>query len=134
MEKETFQEFCARTLPVVIAGADGETTLVKSAVGWLTHGNLSDFSFRSGMEYQVKPKTHIVNGFEVPFGDAEFELHEKCFYPALDLEDIVDWHRFSDDSFDRLIISRGIAFKTKEAAIANAKAMLGIDPYGEDAE
>jgi len=24
--------------------------------------------------------------------------------------------------------------ETEEAAIANAKAMLGIDPYGEDAE
>jgi len=134
MGKETFREFCARILPVVKAGADGKPTLVKSAIGWLTHGNSSDFSFSSGVEYQVKPKTHIVNGFEVPLGDAEFKKAEACFYVSLYDTKYYDWYAYNGSVLDKMAISRGLLFKTKEAAIANAKAMLGIDPYGEDAE
>jgi hypothetical protein len=131
MEKETPKEFCARILPVVKACADGEVVQVKKLNGWTD----KEFaSFLDDYQYRIKPKTHIVNRFEVPLGDTEFEIYEKYFYPALDLVDIVDWHRFGNDSIDRLFISLGIAFKTKEAAIANAKATLGIDPYGEDSE
>jgi hypothetical protein len=131
MEKETFQEFCARILPIVKAGVDGEAVQVRCEVDgeWL---NKKECSFTSSLSYRTKPKTHIVNGFEVPMGDTEFEMHERYFYINFAGEEGIDWHYFNDDREDHQLISRSIAFKTEEAAIANAKAMLGIEPYGDD--
>ena len=76
-----------------------------------------------------KPRTHVVNGFTVPapmdkapeFGDMYFipDVADEIFYAK------VQWQK---DSQDMRWLKRGMLFATKEAAIANAKAMLKIDP------
>ena len=76
-----------------------------------------------------KQRTHVVNGFTVPapmdkapeFGDMYFipELPDEFFYAE------VKWR---NDSPDVRWLKLSLCFSTKEAAIANAKAMLKIDP------
>jgi hypothetical protein len=75
-------------------------------------------------------KTHTINGFEVPapvtrepkVGDLRFkaDIYSEEFYD----EDI-----WSGGSYGLLALKRGLVFLRKEDAIANTKAMLGIDPY-----
>ena len=73
--------------------------------------------------------TIVVNGFEVPAPitcqpkeGADYDipsLTEHAFY--------CQWI-WQGDMMDRLALERGLAHTTKEAAVAHAKAMLGIDP------
>jgi len=63
-------------------------------------------------------------------------LEEKCkpyswlkygdvyYVPSLKDEDLYDWYTYANDIIDKRMISRGIAFKTKEEAINCAKKML----------
>ena len=76
-----------------------------------------------------KQRTHVVNGFTVPapmdkepeFGDMYFipDVADEIFYAE------VEWQK---DSPDMRWLELGLCFATEEAAIANAKAMLKIDP------
>lgn len=76
------------------------------------------------------PKTRIVNGFDVP--NPIKVLPEKGFLyyladptcSALSYSCIWSGNELAERYFNR-----GLCFTTEEAAVANAKAMLGIDPY-----
>ena len=73
--------------------------------------------------------TISVNGFEVPAPITCPPEMEAGYYVA----DIMDkeYYRlwvWCDDFIDKLALERGLAHPTKEAAVAHAKAMLGIDP------
>lgn len=76
-----------------------------------------------------KPRTHVVNGFTVPAPMDKEPEHESIYYEASPKElaffrsDIWFGKAYEQRSF-----KRGLFFATKEAAIANAKAMLKIDP------
>lgn len=85
--------------------------------------------------FKLAPRTHEVSGFTVPAPEVE----------ALALDDVyfigepssVDWHTeytWYKDNSDKRFLERGLVHLTKEAAVANAKAMLGIDPYSEGEE
>ena len=85
------------------------------------------------------PKTRIINGFEVPAPETnEPESHAdyylvstiaECFYR----NETWSGHR-AHRTWHRIWLERGLVFLNKEDAIANAKAMLGIDPYEEGEE
>ena len=81
----------------------------------------------SGLTYRRKPRTRVVNGFTVPAPIQEMPKNgDRLFYIHLFYSDWCFEACFSRS--DEIYYSRGLLFSTKEAAIANAKAMLGIDP------
>ncbi len=86
-----------------------------------------------GVKITRKPRTHVVNGFTVPAPETEAPAQDAFYFmPALN---ILEWLpvaiKWTNDSYDRVMLQRGLVFLTQEAAVANAKAMCGIDPYAE---
>ena len=82
------------------------------------------------------PKTRVINGFEVPAPETE-ELRQGvmyCISVPTNKGFYCECEWVGDLEFDFLLLERGLVFLTKEDAIANAKAMLGIDPYKEAEE
>lgn len=81
------------------------------------------------------PKTRIINGFEVPAPEtAKPDYGTRYFSSSLSYMDMAVFHEWNDDDFDTRMLKRGIVFLSAEDAIANAKAMLGIDPYEDGKE
>lgn len=78
------------------------------------------------------PKTRIINGFEVPAPETT-KPERNAIYFATDVNhaDMAGCREWDNDAFDTRMLERGLVFLTKEDAIANAKAMLGINPYEE---
>lgn len=79
-----------------------------------------------------KQKFIQVNGFDVPepFREALEEM-QKYFIPSLTEQDCFCRMKWDGGHMDHRWLSRGLVHLTREAAIAHAKAMLGIDPNGE---
>jgi hypothetical protein len=88
-----------------------------------------DNAVRAPNEWQVrrKPQYIMVNSFKVPKPLDAFES-EEYFTPNCEEIDFYCCYRHRGDVEDGLWLARGIVHATKEAAIAHAKAMLGIDP------
>lgn len=81
--------------------------------------------------------TRTVNGFEVPAPEKQALYDGDEYYsPVLANVDFCIKLIWDDDdgAFDIRLLDRGLVFLNKEDAIANAKAMLGIDPYEEAEE
>ncbi len=102
-------------------GTDGEWRSSETNPGWLPH-----------YEYRRKPRTHTVNGFEVPepMRDAP-QRGARYWVPVIDAEDYAAstyWSGADHDTYDTRCLERGLVHATKEAAIANAKAMCGVKP------
>ena len=78
-------------------------------------------------EWQIrrKPQHIMVNGFKVPKPLGEFQ-NKDVYSPELMNTSYVAVWGHPDNK--KIAVTRGIAHTTKEAAIAHAKAMLGIDP------
>jgi hypothetical protein len=78
-------------------------------------------------------KTRIINGFEVPAPEIKApDDGDECYIPSVfDAEYCVGiiWGDYAP--YDERALSRGLVFLNKKDEIANAKAMLGIDPYEE---
>ena len=80
-------------------------------------------------EYRRKPRTHKVNGFEVPEPMREApEVGSSYWVPSIDTTVLAFSCFWEGDMFDERRLERGLVHATKEAAIANAKAMIGEQP------
>jgi len=81
------------------------------------------------------PKTRIINGFEVPVPE-ERAPALRSWYLTVDFSEreMILYSLWNNGLIDAAMLKRGLVFLTKEDAIANAKAMLGIDPYAETDE
>ena len=134
-EQHNFQEWCKSILGFVQAGAEGKEIEYKrkgSEIWWsFNNADLDYLSFTTIEEYRIKPKTIKVNGFDVPEPLSSIREEEKYFIPAIDLPSMWDEFEWYGDSADHMLKKRGICHPTKEAAIAHAKALLGIDPNKE---
>jgi hypothetical protein len=76
-----------------------------------------------------KPQYIMVNGFKVPKPlDVMPKDREAYFVPSFDCEHLYQKDSWTDHAIDNRLFDRHICHATKEAAIAHAKAMLGIDP------
>lgn len=77
------------------------------------------------------PDTHIVNEFEVSAPEIEPPKENiQYFIPILHSnKHFYSAHKWHCHELDELWLKRGLVFLNKEHAIANAKAMIGIDPY-----
>lgn len=111
-----------------VANESGEYAELKA---WSKNGRYVEETLEHSKDIiGMYPKTRIINGFEVPA--PEVEVPERDYYLASTIDKY--FHRFlswCDDEMDKLWLKRGLVFLNKEDAIANAKAMLGIDPYKE---
>ena len=125
---KTFQEWCKELLPIVQAGANGEEIEYSPKKGvWYNFKNEENdvLSFDYWGEYRIKPKTITVNGTEVPAPLTTLEGLD-TFYLAVPSN--MDFYVNFATSFNcnKDWLERGLCHKTKEAAIAHAKAMCGI--------
>ena len=84
-------------------------------------------------EYRRKPKTHIVNGVEIPDLRITPKIYEEYCYPApnhpsLAFRSRTNYAHFNEADVHR--IKNGLCYETSEegrqAAILHSKAMLGI--------
>jgi len=86
----------------------------------------------SAVEKSQDTDTITVNGFKVPKPMSKEPAEgSEYFFPVLTAADFAGVDRWQGDNFDDRWLYRNICHTTKEAAIAHAKAMLGIDPWGD---
>lgn len=130
------QEWYAELAPIIAAAADGKVVQYLAADGnWYTNQG----TFMHPTKYRIKPaepNTIRVNGFDVPEPMRESPAWDTGCYlastHAVNYYELVVWYGYVCDT---RWLSRGMLHTTKEAAVAHAKAMLGIDPYAtEDAD
>lgn len=102
---------------------------------WCLEGNYNPNGFESQHDIiGMYSRSRIINGFEVPMPEKDAPVRGVIYYTAdaSDKEFCLDF-LWDDDSFDNRVLKRGLVFLNKEDAAANAKAMVGIDPYQEEA-
>jgi hypothetical protein len=101
---------------------------------WSASDILNDlYECPDGWTSRRKQKTHTVNGFTVPEPLREIPQVGSMYsveYPSN--TSFFETFRWNTDSSDSRSIERGIAHATKEGAIANCKARLGIDPAKDE--
>jgi hypothetical protein len=88
-------------------------------------------SFLRGEMKQIrrKPQHIMVNGFKVPKPlDVMPKRNDDYYAPCFDGNEFYESYSWASDSVDDRLFARKVIHATKEAAIAHAKAMLGIDP------
>ena len=128
------QDWYAELAPVIAAAAaEGKVMQYLAADGnWYTITGV----FVYPNKYRVKPeepKTIKVNGFDVPEPMRAAPLRMVKFYiPAMTVRDLHVINSWVGSEYDRRALKLGVAHSTAEAAVAHAKAMLGIDPYADE--
>lgn len=126
----TFQEWCKEILPIVQAGANGEE------IEYLHQGKFWSTKVFPTLEYEteyrIKPKTIKVNGFDVP-EPVRNPLNKGDMYymPNTYSERFYRKFTWMNDMDDKRSLERNLIHMTEKAAVAHAKAMLGIDPNKE---
>jgi hypothetical protein len=84
-------------------------------------------------EHLRKSKKMIMcNGFKVADGDSSFCVGDNFYLPYVSSGLFYEEGVFTGHSYDRMVVSKGIAYRTKEGAISRAKAMLGMRCWGCD--
>ena len=81
--------------------------------------------------YRRKRKTRVVNGFSVPAPETKAPASNSLYYAALTNREYwisTGGYLWVGDKIDLRFLSRGLVFLNKDDAVANAKAMCGIDP------
>ena len=135
-----FQKWCSEILPVVQAGAEGVDIQVSAGDGnWHKKGE-KERSFCAGFKYRIKPRTIKVNGFDVPEPMSERPKEGDVIYvvtlysPTGEQASSMphSGSRWCNSGNQNFWLNHGLIHATKEAAIAHAKAMIGIDPNKED--
>ena len=133
---DTMRDWYAELAPVIAAAAEGKVVQYLAVDGnWYT----SQGAFSHPIKYRVKPgepKTIKVNGFDVPEPMREAPAEGVRYYVASTQARELCLSRGWDGwELDLRCLRRGLVYATAEAAVAHAKAMLGIDPYAtEDAD
>lgn len=82
-------------------------------------------------EWQVrrKSRTHVVNGFTVPAPMDKEPDDGRVYFIASPMDYMfARGARWDGSDCESIFFERGLCFATREAAVANAKAMLKIDP------
>ena len=129
-ELNEFQKWCKDLVTVAQACAEGKEVERQDIDGkW--HKKHTTCGFEFGHKYRIKPSTITVNGFEVPEPMREAPEYKSHYYIAgIVNESLFQGRIWTGDAYDKRMMSRSICHTVQEAAIAHAKAMLGIDPNG----
>ena len=92
-------------------------------------GNIMAIQWNDYEIYTLAPRTHEVNGFDVPTPLTEPPAKGTYYYiPSVFSTNYTNSTNWDDCSVDWRSFSRGLIHLTKEAAQKNALAMIGIDP------
>lgn len=111
--------------------ANGGNVEYEATWGWVI---AKSPMFSYAVKYRIKPRTHIVNGFEVPAPIEEYTGPRTVYVPHFWYD---NWSaEITGAGVIKRLIERRAAFETREAARANSLAMVGIDPstYKEQEE
>ena len=133
--RHMFQGWAKRILPIVQAAAEGEEIEIQIGGNWYPYAELH---FGSSFEkYRINQNTRVINGFTVPEPiNKEPKDGATLYVVSVDFLNLffpITWDEESDGNANQWrFLERGLLFKYREDAIANAKAMLGIDPEKED--
>lgn len=88
-----------------------------------------NYSWEHANLYTLAPRTHIVNGFEVPAPLSVAPGSGLPYFLAnLTLRGIATKVKWWNDKNDELFLSRKLCFSTEEDALQNGLALLGYDP------
>lgn len=83
-----------------------------------------------GWEVRRKTRTHTVNGYDVSAPETEApEVGTNYWYASPAFSSWAGSSQWCCASFDEWLLKRGLLHLNKEAAVANSKAMCGIDPH-----
>lgn len=94
---------------------------------WKVCENPLHFIDDSYVEFRIKSETLIINGHEVPCPVLEaLEDGREYWYVSTTSKDTAVKCRWSDHTFDKVLIKRGLIHLTEEAAIAHAEALLSF--------
>lgn len=83
----------------------------------------------TGGYYRRKVKTRVINGYTVPAPVTEAPKLNSTYWvcdPSLQNWRLKSY--WSNDNYDNVLFQRGLVFLDEKSAIANAKAMCGINP------
>ena len=129
-----FKDWCEKVMPFVIASSNGEVVQASCDNGhsWfdMSECERSDpalqFDF-DDYDYRIKPRTIKIGDFDVPepmreiptYGDVVFtvEIDEKRLFGQ------TTWNSLE---FVSTMLERGLLHKSKDAAIAHAKAIIAL--------
>jgi len=108
---------------------------VENGKGWYKGLECKNLSNRPNWEdvvdhhdwFKLAPRTHVVNGFTVPAPEVEAPQDE-YFIANIGAVEFHHSSYWANHDLDSRRLKRGLIHLKKEAAIANAKAMLGINP------
>lgn len=125
-----FQDFCKKILPFVQAGTAGEVVQWHAGEhGWLdvNAANPECFGFEAGTEFRIKPRTIKIGDFDVPepmrvepgSGVRYFVVETLSDTPAA-------CQTWSGMDCEKRWLSMGLCHKSKESAIAHAKALIAL--------
>ena len=99
----------------------------KPGLGWCKCVDNPGWS--NSFEYRRKRKMRVVNGFSVPAPETEIPKANTQLYLAnATTPGFCCDFRWVKESYYLSFLSRGLVFLNKDDAVANAKAMCGIDP------
>lgn len=90
--------------------------------------DIMTYAFTQPSRFTLKPRTHTVNGFEVPAPMVEAGDY---WLTNIDYPEDVASITWDGDEIDHYRLKYSLCFATKEHAELNRKAQLGINPYGE---
>ena len=103
-------------------------------IAWDLDGSNS-FRFAGEEIIGMWPETRVVNGFEVPVAETQAPpVDSEYFVSSIGHRGFHMNYLWDGSTYDFSMLERGIVFLNKGDAIATAKAMLGIDPYSDEAE
>ena len=126
-----FQAWCEKLLPIVQAGAAGKVIewQFPGDPSWETLGD--NFSFIPEEIYRIKAENIQINGFVVPAPITNLpDDGTTVFLPNMYMKTFVQRLKFVEHLHEHLA-KRNVLHLNKDAAIAHAKAMLGINPDKE---
>lgn len=124
------QKWCKEILPIVQAAANGEDIEHLDDDYWCAKDALC---FNFDTKYRIKPKVKMVNGFEVPLHETVEPYHaQEYFTPSLAASNMWTSKRWGGYKTDKNLLDRGMVYLDKESAVKCAKAMLGINPEGDE--
>lgn len=123
-----FQKWCKEILPIVQSVVNGEVIQgrFKGAQTWVD--SMPDWEcFAASQEYRIKPLTIKIGDFDVPgpmrvepnAGDEYFVVEALSDTPAASQI----WHGMD---CEKRWLSMGLCHKSKESAIAHAKAIISL--------
>lgn len=118
----------------IIAWANGET-IQRRHEGLPDWRDTKNPSWQEDVEYRIKPKTILINGFEVPKPARELKHGQAYYSPVLGYTGLTVLDGFNSGSkSDKHRLENGLCHLTEEAAIAHAKALLSFTNGGNTHE